>query len=518
MKIIKTGLLLASAATIAVAGVAQAQTPEAAETPADTATPPSAEDMAAQQAFLQAQVEALQAQVEALKKQVTAAAPSWKGAPQWSDPDSGWSFKPKGWVQFDAGYVSTPGPDRQGTVGGLNYNNLGFNARSRRIIIGAEGTMPGGFGYKVELDFAQAQVSYEDVLLTWQKKGSPFQITVGNFYPLSSLETMTSSRNTSFLERAAFTDAFGYNRRIGLAFAYLSPSDKFSVSAGFWGTEINDNNYSGSVSVVVPTVPGTGTGTVTSSPSPNWNRTGWQASARAVISPTFGDTRLHLGVNAQYRKANRDAQNVRYRSRPFTQVTDQRFVDTGAIAADGDTIVGVELAAIHGPIHFAGEAQKVWVRGAAPGTTYGLNNAAGGTFYNDDPSFWSAYGELGFYLTGETRGYKGGRWDRTKVLKPIDQGGIGAIQVNGRIDYTDLSDRVSSGAVAAPNYINGGRQTGYELSLIWNPMDFVRIMAQYAHLHVKGGPRQIAVDPLTTDIAGDSYNLDTLGMRAQIEF
>ena len=41
-------------------------------------------------------------------------------------------------------------------------------------------------------------------------------------------------------------------------------------------------------------------------------------------------------------------------------------------------------------------------------------------------------------LTGETRGYKNGTWDRTKVLKPFSKGGWGAFQVNGRVDYLDL--------------------------------------------------------------------------------
>ena len=46
------------------------------------------------------------------------------------------------------------------------------------------------------------------------------------------------------------------------------------------------------------------------------------------------------------------------------------------------------------------------------------------------PSFCGGYAEVGYYLTGESRGYKGGKWDRTKVLKPFDKGGWGAIQLN----------------------------------------------------------------------------------------
>ena len=57
---------------------------------------------------------------------------------------------------------------------------------------------------------------------------------------------------------------------------------------------------------------------------------------------------------------------------------------------------------------------------------------------NGNPSFWGGYVEAGYFLTGETRGYKAGAWDRTKVLKPFSKGGFGAVQVIGRVDYLDL--------------------------------------------------------------------------------
>lgn len=501
-------LALSSAALFLTlgAGQAHAQHPAAASTtPAgdgsvppqsSDATPAPATDAAANTVMLQEQVDRLRQQLEALQAQmaqVAKASPTFKGAPEFVS-DNGFKFKMKGFAQFDAGYVSTPGPNLAGVAAGLNYQNLGWNTRARRLVIGAEGSLPGGFGFKTEFNLAQGTVDYEDVILTYQRKGSPLQFTVGNFYPLSSLDTMTSSRLGSFLERAAFTDAFNYNRRLGLAIAYLDPADQYSLTAGLFSQEINNTNF---------------------------NRTGWQASARATYSPVLGNTRLHLGANYQHRVAQRDAQNVRYRSRPFTQVTDQRFIDTGAIAADGDDIAGFELGAIHGPLHFAGEAQKVWVRGYRPGKLFGANNGAdNAAFYAGDPSFTSAYAEVGYYLTGETRGYKGGKWDRTKVLNPFDEGGWGALQLNARLDYVDLEDRVATGpTLAAPDFVNGGKQTGYQLSLIWNPMDYLRFMAQYARAHVVGGPRAGTVVPTSIKPVDErSYDVDTFALRAQIEF
>jgi phosphate-selective porin OprO/OprP len=468
-------------------------------------------DVAAEVAAMREEIAALRAEVADLKAerqsaaaapssqtaapaQIASAAPSWKGAPEFEDKKTGFRFKPKALVQFDAGFVGTPGPEQAGTVGGLNYNNLGWNSRARRLVIGAEGTLPGGFGYNVEFNLAQGAVDYEDIVLTYQRPKSPLRVTIGNFYPLSSLETMTSSRLTSFLERAAFTDAFNYNRRLGVAVALLDPdADRYTLTAGVFGQEINNSNF---------------------------NRTGWQASLRGTFAPTLGDTRLHLGANFQHRVAQRDAQNVQYRSRPFTQVTDQRFVDTGLVAADGDDIAGLELGAIMKSFHVAAEAQQVWVRGYRPGRTFGANNgAAGGLFYAGNPNFRSAYAEAGYFFTGESRGYKNGRWDRAKVLHPFSDGGWGALQLNARLDWLDLSDRVGGGTLTAPDYVNGGRQLGYELSLIWNPVDYVRFQAQYARADFRGGPRSATVAPGSSEpINLRSFGVDTLALRAQVEF
>jgi phosphate-selective porin OprO/OprP len=499
MNIRLTALSLLATTALVAGGTAQAQVqaPAGDEDAALTAT-----DLAA----LRAEVEALRREVAELRQQQAAPAPApapaapaatttvWKGAPQLEDKKSGFSFKPKGFAQFDSGHVGTPGPERAGTVGGLSYGNLGWNSRARRLVIGAEGSLPGGFGYNVELNLAQGTVDYEDLFLSYRRPKSPIQIRLGNIYPLSSLETMTSSRLTSFLERASLTDAFNYNRRLGLAVALLdAEDDRYTLSAGLFGQEINNASF---------------------------DRTGWQASLRGTFAPKLGDTRLHLGASFQHRVAQRDARNVRYRARPFTQATDQRFVDTGAIAADGDDIVGLELGVIAKSLHFAAEAQRVWVRGYRPGRAFGPNNGAGGgLFYADDPMFQAAYAEAGYFLTGETRGYKGGRWDRAKVRRPFGDGGGGALQVNARLDWLDLGDRLAPGALTAPFFINGGRQLGYQLSLIWNPIDYVRFQAQYARGSYEGGPRATTVAPSSSAPADRrNFGVDTVAVRAQVEF
>jgi phosphate-selective porin OprO/OprP len=452
--------------------------------------------------LLQAQVEALQASIEQIKTSMVKTTPSWKGGPQFDDKEAGFSFKPKGLLQYDAGYVGFPnGDERRGTVAGLNFGNLGWNTRARRLTLGADGTLPGGFRYSAEFNFAQATVDFEDVLIAYDFKNSPLTAQVGYFYPFSSLETMTSSKYTSFMERAGITDAFSHNRRIGAALtATDKATDKWTFQAGIFSEEMNNADL---------------------------NRTGWAATVRGVYSPTLGNVRLHLGANFEHRENRREAQSRTYQERPMTQLTDQRFISTGAISAKGDDIAGLELAAILKSFHVAAEAQKVWVRGtyspaeqAAILLDQGTNTTPNGTAYNGNPSFWGGYVEAGFYLTGETRAYKGGSFGRVKVLHPFNDGGWGAFQLNGRVDYVNLSDRVdgSSALLTAPFYVNGGKQVAYQLSGIWNPTDYVRFMAQYSHINVTGGPRNSLADDLSDAANKREFDSDVLAMRAQVDF
>jgi phosphate-selective porin OprO/OprP len=464
--------------------------------------------------LLQAQVEALQTAIEQVKASMVKTTPAWKGGPQFDDKDAGFSFKPRGAIQWDAGYNGFPrGNELRGTnVGGLNFQNLGWNSRARRLLLGADGTLPGGFRYSAEFNFAQAAVDFEDVFIAYDFKKAPLTAQVGHIYPFSSLETMTSSKFTSFMERAGITDAFNYNRRLGIAFtANDKKTDSWIIQAGLFNEPINNGNFT---------------------------HTGWQASLRGVYSPLLGSTRLHLGANFQHRVNTKELLVQQYRARPLNQLTDQRFIDTGNIASAGDDVAGVELAAIHKGVHVAAEAQKIWVRNAYNAAeAAGINGDSGdndtiptgSVLLNGNPSFWGAYAEIGFFVTGETRGYKGGRFDRTKVLHPFNEGGWGALQFNARVDYLDLTDRVdnSSGSIAAPFYVNGGKQVGYQLSAIWNPTDYIRFMAQYSRIDVTGGPRgsvatatSSGIFPIGTVTPANrrKYGTDTWGARAQVDF
>ena len=408
--------------------------------------------MRAQLAAMNARIDQLEGELAATKAEaaeagqvVDAPAPASDSEPVSTLAKSdGWSFKPRGRLMFDAGFTNAP--DSTGA-------SDGFGNEVRRARLGASGDMPGGFGYKFEVDFAGNDISVADAILSYEN--GPIEIAIGQHNNFQSLEELTSSLHTTFIERAAFTDAFGFERRLGASITYARGD--VLAQAGVFTDNLEDTDSK--------------------------NR---GADARIVFMPKAGDTQLHFGGSFHYNDLDDPAVQLRYRQRPLVHFTSQRFIDTRSMGADSETGYGLEAAAIAGRFHAA--AEGYWQSVDMPGVA-------------DDPTFFGGYVEAGVFLTDDTRGYKGGKFDRTKPSSPIGEGGIGSVQFTLRYDHLDLND---AGIV-------GGRQAGYFAALVWKPTDYTALMLNYGRLQY--------TDAILPTAGGDtSYGVDAIGMRAQIDF
>lgn len=450
------------ASSLLLAGCALAPVPAAAQEADSSELQRQLAAMQAEIARLSAQVVELQAQVEAAETTsvpspaapAQGAAPesatsiAWKGAPEITAP-GGWSFKPRGRLQVDTAAVEAPA----GVAAG---DSLGTATEFRRAYLGVDGTLPGGFGYRLEADFAPSSVELTDVFLTY-KATDKVTLTVGHHKPFNGLEEMTSDLFTSMLERAAFNSAFGFERRVGISGTYSGKD--VTVQVGAFTDDLVDLNDDGNNS--------------------------YSLDGRLVYAPKVAGGVLHLGASAHYRELNDGAATVRYRARPFTHTTDVRLIDTGAISASGERNYGAELAFIKGPFHATVEGHRMTA--VRPGLA--------------NPTFWGGYAEVGMLLTpGDKTAYRGGTYDRIRPVNPLNEGGIGAIQLNARYDRLDLTD----GAIV------GGTQQAAGLSAIWIPTDYLRFLINYGHLWIAN-----AAVPAGTD---SSYQVDTVGVRAQFDF
>ncbi len=379
---------------------------------------------------------------------------SWEGAPRISTPADpknpaagSWSFKPRGRLQIDTAGVNAPAA--------LGSKSLGIATEFRRAYIGFDGTIPGGFGYRVEADLAGSNVDLTDLYLTY--KASPkLTLTLGQHKPFQSMEDMTSDLFTSFMERAAFNSGFGFERRVGVSATYSGTA--VVVQGGVFTDNAADLNAD--------------------------TNNSYSVDGRVVFMPKLAGGQLHIGGSIHLRDFNDAQTSTRYRARPFVHTTDVRLINTGNIGATGETGYGAELAYVAGRFHATLESS--WITARRPGLA--------------DPTFNGGYAEVGYLLTDDTTAYKGGVYDRIKPKHPLNKGGLGAVQLNARYDWLDLND---AGIV-------GGRQQIAAASLLWIPTDYVRFILNYGHLWLN--------DAAVAAGTSRDYSADSVGVRAQIDF
>ncbi len=372
---------------------------------------------------------------------------AWKGAPEIKGV-AGWSGKVRGRALYDVAYLCS-------VPASVDIPGAGFSNEARRVRLGAQGSMLGGFGYQFEVDYAVGGSELIDAYISY--KEGPLKLIVGQHNNFQGLDELTSSNNTSFMERSAFTDAFDFERKLGLSATYNL--DKVMLQAGIFTDNIDDlNDGNNTVSV----------------------------DGRVAYTSRVGAAQLHLGTSIHLRDLGDEVTSVRYRQRPMVNSVDTRFINTDRISGAQKAFnFGLEAAVINGRFYSSLETHWMQVdRLEAP-----------------DPTFFGGAIEAGYFLTSDKRQYKAGTFKAIKVNHPVGNGGIGAWQLNVRFDHLDLVD---AGIV-------GGQQDAYMASLIWTPINFVRLLLNYGHISysdtqfiVKGAP--------------DDFSVNVFGLRTQINF
>ena len=386
---------------------------------------------------------------------------SW--APTIADTTGNFTFKPRGVVEFDAVAFL----ERKG---GYDYNNgTGF----RRARIGLEGTALKWWNYRIEVDFAGNAVNLLDAYLQYTKIPKTV-ITLGQHKAPFGLEANNSDNYNTFLERGMFTNAFGNagaERRIGISAAY-APQETLNVAVGLFGDNESISRSSGAP--------------VTATPDESWGVNG-----RATWEPVFDTGKIvHLGVSGYYRTALKsgDVEDaVRLSDRPNIRVDNGNIADSGVITGvESLRYFGAEAAGVFGPLTVAGEAGRIWLD--RPSLS--------------DEHFTGYYAYASYFLTGETRPFRGGNFDRVRPFKELGKDGLGAFEVALRYDHLDLDNTPVLARV-------GNEATSLTAGLNWYFNPYAKLMFNWVHFWGDNTP----LDPIGVDTKGDA-----LATRLHLDF
>lgn len=459
-------LLLTGAAFLALAGSpARAQAPEPTGDPVVdrlNALEARVRQLEARNAELERQ--AASPPVEAPKTEAKENEPIKFGwAPTLSDGKGDFTFKPRGVIEADYGVFNE-------RSGGYDYND---GTAFRRARIGLEGTAMKIFNYRIEVDFAGNQVALTDAYLQYAGV-EDLLITAGQHKAPFGLESNNSDNYNVFLERGMFTNAFGNagaERRIGLSAAW-APKDDLNLAVGLFGDNESISRSSGAP--------------VTDAPDESLG-----ANARLTWEPVLKEGRiLHVGASGYYRtglKSGDVADAVRLSDRPNVRIDNGNIADSGVVTgAESLRYAGAEAAAVFGPVTLAGEYGRLWVD--RPGLF--------------DPTFDGFYVYATWFLTGETRPFRNGNFDRVKPKASLGKGGAGAFELALRYDRLDLSDTPVLARA-------GNRAESLTLGLNWYLNPNAKLLFNWVRFSGVNTP----LDPNGARTAGDA-----LATRLHVDF
>jgi len=371
----------------------------------------------------------------------------FKNGLQFQTADKAFTAHVGGRILFDTAYFGSD------DYGGAQKQDSWY---MRQLWFQVDGTLYTNAFFQLSVDFASGSPALKWAYMGLRNLGPVGTFAGGLFKQPFSLSALTSTRFLTFMERASATTVFS-----------PAAQDGFGLSNNF----LEENRLLVALSVYKATSNGTAT-----------DNGGYAVAARlAAFFLEDKDTNRILHVGFSYAFANTPSGTKQYQARPDIG-TGVRFIDTGTIAVEDETLYCFELLFTLRQLHV--QAEYYWT------------DINGGT----DPSFSGFYVEVGYFL-------KGGRINYNKDKKFVERphiedrfhaggNGCGAWQVAVRYDSLDLSD---SG-------VAGGLQDAitFGVNWYWNPS--MRFMFNVIWLDISEGA------PF-----GDG-NLTVFGTRLQVDF
>lgn len=376
------------------------------------------------------------------------------------------------------------------------YGRIESGADIRRARLSAKGAVTDRMDYFLQLDFAFfGHPTFADVWVDFKEAGPLGTVRIGQWKQPFGLETVSSFRYTTFMERSSTFQAFAPFRHLGVGF-YDHAEDLNSTWALSY-LRTGQDQFAGSLS------------------TDGGNGLAGRYTRLLFYDDECGDDYLHLG--AGYFLNAPPNGRIRYRSIPEIYVGEfvvpagepigtsgqpipdvangtPFFVDTGALTDTSLTqTLGSETLWVRGPWSWQTEAMGSFVDTASVGNGF----------------LYGAYTQVGYFLTGEHRPYDrvSGTIDRVEPFSPLTRGssGLGAWELAARWSYLDLTDRE----------INGGGMQNFTFGMNWYVNRNCKCVFNYVHSWAESRPLRNG-----SFIGGDSIDsqTDAFAVRCQVDF
>lgn len=294
--------------------------------------------------------------------------------------------------------------------------------------------------FKIEADFSGERVSLKDVYIGFSNLPVIGNLRIGHLKEPFRLSTLNSSKFLTFMETAQNAE-FAQIRNNGILVFNDFLNHRLSSQLSVFR---NANNTSDDV----------------------FADDGYVVTGR-ITGLALRDKEkkhlLHLGVGYSYRKP--ESKDYEVSARPGSHLA-PKYISTGNLRdVDNINLINFETAYVKGPFAFQGE----------------YLNAKVNRHFNT-LKFSNYYGEISYFITGESKNYKGsydgfGRVSPKKNFNAIDKG-AGAWEIAFRYSNTDLTDINSL----------SGKLQDITLGLNWylNPVTRLMINHVWVNLENKG--------------------------------
>jgi phosphate-selective porin OprO/OprP len=309
---------------------------------------------------------------------------------------------------------------------------------------------------EVDVNFANGIFELEDALIRYH--GIPdFELVIGNFKEDFSMEETTTSRYTTFIERAMVISCFAPGRHAGISARWQRNWLRASFGVSWQlidnaNTRLNVEEFN----KIGKSIGANFTGKIVFMP--------WESI------PNYG---LHLGYNVSYRSPKKVDDNVNgsepaargyngnyFSTRNTTGVNRTKYISTEYYGVKYDLLHGFEFAGYYNGFRFTSEyiLNDSYIDSKSP--ILNVNT--------DTKHFWGFYAQAAYLLFGGKQRYDS---NQSEFTQPVRGRKWGDIEIMARYDYLNLNSRD----------IYGGSGENYALGLVYHINNNVKCMMNYQY-------------------------------------